>query len=168
MTEANKPEATPTPKQGRFANLKNYLPSKGQAAVGIIALLALSNLGLWVKLEREQQPVIVTVGVRELSQGYVAKIALSEATPEEAAVKTEMFLAATQDTVRRAAERGNVLLLARECVLAGETADITKEVGEAVELAMAEAGAAIKPALARSTAPVNIPLAAPSRQPAAE
>jgi hypothetical protein len=114
--------------------------------------LAVSNVAAWVKIVREDQPMIVTVGVREMSQGYVSRLALSDITPEEARVKTEMFLAVTQDTVRRAAASKNVLLLARECVLAGETADITKEVGDAVQLALAEASGGSRPA----------PLAAPT------
>lgn len=132
------------------------MPSKGQLAVGAIALLAISNVATWVKLTREQQPMIVTVGVREMSQGYVAQLALSNITPEEAAVKTELFLAATQDTVRRAAANKNVLLLARECVLAGETADITKEVGEAVKLAMASAASGQPGGANPPTAPLGI------------
>ena len=136
------PAPAPAPQKkgaGLMAGAKAWLPTKGQAAVAAIALLSLSNIATWVKLVREDPPMIVTVGVREMSQGYIAKLALSEISPQEAAVKTELFLTATQDTVKRAASNKNVLLLARECVLAGEAADITKEVGDAVQRAMAEA-----------------------------
>ena len=133
--------------------LETWMPTKGQAAVAAIALLAVSNVAAWVKIVREDQPMIVTVGVREMSQGYVSRLALSDITPEEARVKTEMFLAVTQDTVRRAAASKNVLLLARECVLAGETADITKEVGDAVQLALAEASGGSRPAALAAPTP---------------
>ena len=143
------PARQPTMRQ----KLAQRMPTKGQAAVAAIALLAVSNVAAWVKIVREDQPMIVTVGVREMSQGYVSQLALSDITPEEARVKTEMFLAVTQDTVKRAAASKNVLLLARECVLAGETADITKEVGDAVQLALAEATGGTRPAaLAAPTA----------------
>ena len=115
-----------------------WLPSQAQILILIIVALLISNLALWVRLVRSDHPLIVTVGVRELSQRYVAKMALSDITPQQAAMKTQMFLTVTQDTVRRAAANKNVLLLARECVLAGEAADITAEVEEAVNSALGQ------------------------------
>jgi len=155
-TETVKPTPPPARRPGKTSILKALAAHKGQAAVAAIAILAISNVATWVKLTREQQPMIVTVGVREMSQGYVSQLALSNITPEEAAVKTELFLAATQDTVKRAAANKNVLLLARECVLAGEAADITKEVGEAVKLAMSSAGAGSLPTGKSSVAPLGV------------
>lgn len=152
---------TPVPERkgaGFVKSAQSWLPTKGQAAVAAIALLAMSNIATWVKLVREDPPMIVTVGVREMSQGYISKLALSNISPQEAAVKTELFLSATQDTVRRAASKKNVLLLARECVLAGEAADITKEVGDAVQLAMAEA-AGVPSASGATTAAALVPKA---------
>lgn len=118
-----------------------WLPSQAQILILIIVALSISNLALWVRLVRADHPLIVTVGVRELSQRYVAKMALSDITPQQAAIKTQMFLTVTQDTVRRAASNKNVLLLARECVLAGEAADITGEVEEAVNSALGQTSA---------------------------
>jgi hypothetical protein len=115
-----------------------WLPSQAQILILIIVALLISNLALWVRLVRSDHPLIVTVGVRELSQRYVAKMALSDITPQQAAMKTQMFLTVTQDTVRRAAANKNVLLLARECVLAGEAADITAEVEQAVNSALGQ------------------------------
>ena len=120
-----------------------WLPSQAQILILIIVALSISNLALWVRLVRADHPLIVTVGVRELSQRYVAKMALSDITPQQAAMKTQMFLTVTQDTVRRAAANKNVLLLARECVLAGEAADITAEVEEAVNSALGQTTARV-------------------------
>ncbi len=126
--------------QGVIAGLKAWAPSKGQVAFAAIALLAISNGFTWAKLNQVQSaPTIMTVGIRHLTQNYMAQMAMSELSPEEVAVRTELFLSVTQDTLRRAAEEQNVLLVAREAVLAGNAIDVTEDVDVAVQAALKQA-----------------------------
>jgi hypothetical protein len=149
MTEPTAPQ-TPSPSKtagvkptwaSRLAPLREWLPNKTQAATVAIGLLTISNVACLVMLNRNAPPEVMTVGVREMTQGYMSSIALANITPEEAGVRMDLFMSVTQDTLQRAGRDKNVLLLARECVLAGQTADVTAEVGEAVKAAMARAGA---------------------------
>ncbi|MGH6977788.1 MAG: TrbI F-type domain-containing protein [Brevundimonas sp.] len=137
--------APPASKQrGRWQaiaeGVKAYVPSKGQAAFAAIALLAISNGFAWAKLAKvEASPVIMTVGISQLTKNYMAELALSNLPPEEVGVRTELFLSVTQDTLRRAATEDNVLLIAREAVLAGNAIDVTEDVNAAVKAAMKQA-----------------------------
>jgi hypothetical protein len=147
MTETpEKPEPIQPEKQARMAGIvsaaREWLPPKSQMAALAIAGLTISNVATWVLLTRNDPPEVMTVGVREMTQSYMASIALSEITPEEAGVQMDLFMSVTQDTLQRAGRGKNVLLLARECVLAGQADDVTQEVGEAVRAAMARAGGA--------------------------
>lgn len=150
MTEQPTPQSPspsqPTPpakqKGDRLARIREWLPSKTQAATVAIGALAISNVACLVLLNRNSPPEVMTVGVREMTQSYMSSIALANITPEEAGVRMDLFMSVTQDTLQRAGRNKNVLLLARECVLAGQTADVTAEVGEAVKAAMERAGAA--------------------------
>lgn len=147
MTETpEKPEPTQPQKQARMAGIvsaaREWLPPKSQMAALAIAGLTISNVATWVLLTRNDPPEVMTVGVREMTQSYMASIALSDITPEEAGVQMDLFMSVTQDTLQRAGRGKNVLLLARECVLAGQADDVTQEVGEAVRAAMARAGGA--------------------------
>lgn len=150
MTEPTAPHSAPpsqpTPPKGagskRFDRLREWLPNKTQAATVAIGLLAISNVACLVMLNRNAPPEVMTVGVREMTQSYMSSIALANITPEEAGVRMDLFMSVTQDTLQRAGRNKNVLLLARECVLAGQTADVTAAVGEAVKVAMERAGTA--------------------------
>lgn len=148
MTEPTASQSTPPsqPTSGQaarpkmLARFQEWLPTKTQAATVAIGLLTISNVACLVMLNRNAPPEVMTVGVREMTQSYMSSIALADITPEEAGVRMDLFMSVTQDTLQRAGRNKNVLLLARECVLAGQTADVTAQVGEAVKAAMARAG----------------------------
>lgn len=120
--------------------VKAWAPTRGQLVGVTLALLALSNGWCLIQLSRlEANPEVMTVGVRQLTQQYMAEMALSDLPPEEVAVRTELFLSVMQDTLRRAADGQNVVLIAREAVLAGAATDVTEEVNTAVKNAMRQA-----------------------------
>ena len=120
--------------------VKAWAPRKGQMVGVTIALLALSNGWCLIQLSRlEANPEVMTVGVRQLTQQYMAQMALSDLSPEEVAVRTELYLSVMQDTLRRAADGENVVIIAREAVLAGAVTDVTGEVNAAVQDAMRQA-----------------------------
>jgi len=120
--------------------VKAWAPTRGQLVGVTIALLALSNGWCLIQLSRlKANPEVMTVGVRQLTQQYMAEMALSDLPPEEVAIRTELFLSVMQDTLRRAAEGQNVVLIAREAVLAGAATDVTDEVNTAVKNAMRQA-----------------------------
>lgn len=139
--EAAQPKK-PAPLVGIVSAVREWLPPKSQMAALAIAGLTISNVATWILLTRNDPPEVMTVGVREMTQSYMASIALSDITPEEAGVQMDLFMSVTQDTLQRAGRNKNVLLLARECVLAGQAEDVTQEVGAAVRTAMARAGGA--------------------------
>lgn len=107
------------------------------ALAGVIVAQAV----LFIRMERGRPPEIVTVGVRQITQEYVSKLATSDISQEEARIRTELYLALAQDTIRRLAVADDVLVVARECVLAGEHADLTPQVSRAVQAAFAKASA---------------------------
>ena len=138
---------------GVLKGFKAWAPTKNQMFASALALLAISNVFSWVELVRSNNsPEIVTVGIRQLTTEYMAELAISQMSPEEVAVRTELFLSVTQDTLRRATEGQNVLLIAREAVLAGDASDVTAEVKAAVQEAMKAAAA--KPAATASANPL--------------
>ncbi|NEX91212.1 TrbI F-type domain-containing protein [Caulobacter sp. 17J65-9] len=128
------------PMQGKpslRAWLRKWGPSKGQVTGAMIALLVVSNVGAWAALVTRKPPKIVTVGITELTQGFIAREALGQITPDQARIRMETYLAVSQDTLKRVATEDGVIVLARECVLAGEQADWTAVVDAAVKSAMA-------------------------------
>src|SRR5690606_24522429 len=92
-----------------------------------LAGVVIAQAVLFIRMERGRPPEIVTVGVRQITQEYVAGLATSEMSPEEARIRTELYLAVAQDTIRRMSVDKDVLVVARECVLAGEHADLTAQ-----------------------------------------
>jgi len=120
-----------------IARLKPYLAQVLCLALG---LLVLSNLGLWLRVHAlERGPSVAVLGVRELTQGYLHRVATSEVTPEEAALRAKAFLAVAQDEIGRMEAAKGGLVLARECVLGGETRDLTAELERTVERKLAAA-----------------------------
>lgn len=122
---------------GLIAECRAMAPSKGQMAAATIALLALSNVFLWTKVNAASPATeILSVGVRQLTQEYMAQLALSNLTPEEVALRTEVYLTVMQDTLKKAGEEEKVILIAREAVLGGRVPDVTEDVNKAVQRAM--------------------------------
>lgn len=104
-------------------------------------LLVLNLLGLGtlsIHAYRGDKPVVVVVGITQMAREYMAKLATSNVSPEEAKIRTELFLAVAQEAVRTAANRKGLLVVPRECVLAGEYGDITEDVAKAVQTTMAQ------------------------------
>jgi hypothetical protein len=107
-----------------------------------LALVAIAQAALFIRMEKARPPEIVTVGVRQITQEYVSRLATSNVSQEEARIRTELYLALAQDTIRRLSVQDGVLVVARECVLAGEHADLTPQVSKAVRAAFDQAAAA--------------------------
>lgn len=105
-------------------------------ALLVVNLLGLVGLG--AHAVRGDKPVVVVVGITQLAREYMAKLATSNVSPEEARIRTELFLAVAQEAVRNAASRKGLLVVPRECVLAGEYGDITEDVAKAVEATIAQ------------------------------
>lgn len=104
-----------------------------------LAGVVIAQAVLFIRMERGRPPQIVTIGVRQITQEYVAGLATSQMLPEEARIRTELYLAVAQDTIRRMSVDKGVLVVARECVLAGEHADLTAQASKAVKAAFASA-----------------------------
>lgn len=102
----------------------------------VVTVLLVLNLvglaGLGIRVYRGDKPAVVTVGITQMSRDYMAKLAISNVSPEEARIRTQLFLAVAQDAVKAAATRKGILVVPRECVLAGEFTDMTAEVSKAV------------------------------------
>lgn len=105
-------------------------------ALTLLNLVGLLALG--AHAVRGDKPVVVVVGITQMAREYMAKLATSNVSPEEARIRTELFLAVAQEAVRSAASRKGLLVVPRECVLAGEYGDITEDVAKAVEATIAE------------------------------
>lgn len=127
----------PVPKpQPQRSTLRDLAPTKGQLMGLAIGLLTVSNIGAWAMLATNKAPKFVTVGITEMTQGFIARESLGKITPEEARLRMEAYLAVSQETLKRIAVEDDVVVLARECVLAGESADWTKMVDAAVKTSM--------------------------------
>ncbi len=138
MTEPHGGPAAPAPRSpGWVASLRPYVP---QALALMLGVLALSNLLLWLQVQDlEKGPAVAVIGVREMTQGYLRKVATSEVTPEEAGIRAKAFLAVAEDEMSRMAPARGHLVLARECVLSGEAQDLTPELERVVEKTLSAA-----------------------------
>jgi hypothetical protein len=119
---------TPTPSKPRA-----WLPvTRNDLILVLLAVNLIGLLGLGVRVYRGDKPTVVTVGITQLAREYMAKLATTNITPQEARVRTQLFLAVAQDAVKMAANRKGIIVVPRECVLAGEYSDMTAEVSKAV------------------------------------
>jgi hypothetical protein len=127
----------------------------------IVILLAANMIGLvglGVRVYRGEKPTVVTVGITQMARDYMGRLAASSVTPEEARIRTQMFLAVVQDTVRTAAARRGMVVMPRECVLGGEFSDMTADVSRAVNAALQHrAGAGPPPPAPASLPPIALP-----------
>lgn len=131
MTDARAPPVTPAPRKARTR--------LGREDVVMILLVAnLAGLAaLAARVLGGDKPVVVTVGITQLTRDYMAKLATTNISPEETRIRAQLFLAVAQDAVKGAASRKGLLVVPRECVLAGEFADMTPDVARAVEATLA-------------------------------
>lgn len=156
MTDAPSPKlAQPKPK--RPLGLTEALAVA--LAVNMIATGCLTY-----RVYKGDRPKIVTVGVGQLTREYVSRLATSpNMSPSEVETRTKLFMAIAQDAVKNASSDKGVIIMPRECVLAGEYADATEIVGKAVS-ARLEKDLPLKPAAApprAGAAAPALPLVAP-------
>lgn len=150
--------ASAPPKPVKKGPLGGWSPSKTQIIAAAIAAIAVSNVGTWLYVaKRNTGPEFMMVGVREMTQQYMAGLATANITPEEAGIRMDLYMSVTQDTLNRATRGKNIMLLARECVLGGPAEDVTGAVGEAVKSAMDKA--LTDRGLSATTSPLSRPAA---------
>lgn len=137
-------------------------PRTALLAVGrsdIVLILLVLNLvglvGLGARVYRGDKPTIVTVGITQLAREYMAKLATSNVSPAEARIRTQMFLAVAQDAVKQAAGRRGIIVVPRECILAGEFSDMTAEVSKAVSATLDQKALSAPTAAARAELPIS-------------
>jgi hypothetical protein len=171
-TQAAAPQPPEKPRANWRATWAKYGPTKGQVAVMVIGALAVSNVGAWVKIMNTKPQRVVTVGITEMTQGFIAREAVGSRGEAEARASMEAYLAVSQDTLKRVAVDDGVIVLARECVLAGESDDWTAQIDKAVTVSMEKLKAArpIRPVgvLSGVGAPIASPLAPIDAKPLTE
>jgi hypothetical protein len=124
----------PSTRKSRTGKL--WVFGRGDIVPVLLVLNLVGLIGLGLRVYRGDRPTIVTVGITQLAREYMAKLAASNVSPAEARVRTQMFLAVAQDAVKQAAGRRGIIVVPRECILAGEFSDMTAEVSKAVSATM--------------------------------
>lgn len=109
--------------------------------VEVAACLLVLNLfvmaGLFWKVEANKPPVIATVSVSQLSRIYGQQFAADPAnTPEMIRLKTGIFMATTEKLLAQSVKQKGMVVFARECVLTGDSVDLTPQVSSAVDQAL--------------------------------
>lgn len=105
----------------------------------IVNLFAIGGL-LW-KIEQNKPPVIATVAVGQLSRMYGQQFAADPTnTPEMIKLKTGLFMATTEKLIGQAAHEKGMVVFARECVLTGDTVDLTPQITASVDQALKTGG----------------------------
>ena len=105
----------------------------------IVNLFAIGGL-LW-KIKQNKPPVIATVAVGQLSRMYGQQFAADPTnTPEMIKLKTGLFMATTEKLISQAAHDKGMVVFARECVLTGDTVDLTPQITAAVDQALKTGG----------------------------
>lgn len=137
MTDKPDPASEPAaPSTG----LKRRFPIKvsaGEAAVCLLVLNLFVMAGLFWKIEVNKPPVIATVSVSQLSRIYGQQFAADPTnTPEMIRLKTGIFMATTEKLLAQSAKQKGMVVFARECVLTGDSLDLTPQVSSAVDQAL--------------------------------
>lgn len=122
-----KPRATRASRPARLPAI-----TRNDVVAALLVLNFIGLIGLGARVYRGDKPTVVTVGITQMSRAYMAKLATTNITPQEARIRTQLFLAVAQDAVKLAANRKGIIVVPRECVLAGEYSDMTAEVERAV------------------------------------
>lgn len=159
--QGTSPSTPPSPSVSRVprkARLKGLLPSKQDLLIILLAINFIGLVGLGIRVYTgAEKPMVVTVGVRQLTGDYLATLASSNVAPPEAAARTQLFLSVAQDSLKRVAVDKNVLVLARECVLAGEHIDLTNDVGKMVRANLDQASGGLAAAAPALSTPAPMP-----------
>jgi hypothetical protein len=164
--------ARPAPAAPAGRRAKTWKPpvSKSDVIVFLLAANMIGLVGLGIRVYRGDKPTVVTVGITQLARDYMGRLATSNVTPDQARLKTQMFLSVVQDTVRNAALKKGMIVMPRECVLAGEysdlTGDVARAVNETLQRVVAPAAPALPPGLGVQSTPLTAPAASPSTSPA--
>ncbi len=146
MTDLPPPTAAPAPAAveaapgpgAKPAGKRRRLPfSHVEVLTLLLAINTIAIVGLGVRVYRGDKPTVVTVGITQMSREYMARLATApNVTPQEASIRTRLYLAVAQEAVKDAATKKGILVLPRECVLAGEYSDVTADVSKAVNAMM--------------------------------
>ncbi|WP_040308404.1 TrbI F-type domain-containing protein [Asticcacaulis biprosthecium] len=111
--------------------------SLGEAGVCLLVVNLFVMAGLFWKIEVNKPPVIATVSVTQLSRIYGQQFAADPSnTPEMIQLKTRIFLATTEKLLAQSAKQKGMVVFARECVLTGDSLDLTPQVSGAVDQAL--------------------------------
>ena len=108
-----------------------------EVAVCLLVLNLFVMAGLFWKIEVNKPPVIATVSVTQLSRIYGQQFAADPTnTPEMIRLKTGIFMATTEKMLAQSAKQKGMGGFARECVLTGDSLDLTPQVTGAVDQAL--------------------------------
>ena len=95
---------------------------------------------LFIKVYQNKPPVIATVAVSQLARTYESQfVSDPTATPELIKLKTNIFMAQTEQAVQAMAVKQHMVVFARECVLSGETQDLTPQLQTVIDNALKQA-----------------------------
>ncbi|MBP2160572.1 MULTISPECIES: TrbI F-type domain-containing protein [Asticcacaulis] len=106
--------------------------------MGLLAINLLVTGALWFRVVSDKRPVIATVGLTSLARNYAQTLANDpNITPEALQIRTQLFMAEGQKEIDRLTSDGDVILLARECVLKGEDVDLTQQFASSLSAQLA-------------------------------
>lgn len=106
---------------------------------GLCAALALWNVWLTVRVHQLQSREIVSVSLVGLVTDFVRNEARSGSTPEQATLRTKVYLDATQAAMKGLARDGKIVILS-EAVAGNSVPDYTPAVKAAVDAKLKELG----------------------------
>lgn len=134
ILDSSSPPTIPSAPAKRSFPLK---VSIGEAAACLLVLNLFVMAGLFWKIEANKPPVIATVSVSQLSRIYGQQFAADPTnTPEMIRLKTSIFMATTEKLLAQSAKQKGMVVFARECVLTGDSLDLTPQVSSAVDQAL--------------------------------
>ena len=134
ILDSASPPAIPSAPAKRKFTLK---VSIGEAAVCLLVLNLFVMAGIFLEVEGNKPPVIATVSVSQLSRIYGQQFAADPTnTPEMIRLKTGIFMATTEKLLAQSAKQRGMVVFARECVLTGDSLDLTPQVSSAVDQAL--------------------------------
>lgn len=108
-----------------------------EVAVFLLVINLFGMVALYIKMERDKPPVVATVAVTALARNYEQQFANDpNSTPELVKAKTNIFMASAEEAVKAYAHDQHMVILARECVLAGESKDLTSDMQSVVDAAL--------------------------------
>jgi len=111
--------------------------SLGEAVVCLLVVNLFVMAGLFWKIEVNKPPVIATVSVTQLSRIYGQQFAADPSnTPEMIQLKFLNDPATTEKLLAQSAKQKGMVVFARECVLTGDSLDLTPQVSGAVDQAL--------------------------------